>query len=440
MPIVVAVEYDSKQNNAYCYLESAITSYIMLLKWSGGRWCYQVLFEFPASQFSKYMYHSLVLVDNYIYWTTDRSIMSGRLPSYEQRLLIQPAWNHLYSMALDRPNQLLYVAAFDYTDNALFACSLNMFSCNKLITTDFTLNYIYLNKGTLYVASMARSNLYRFEANGQAGSRNGLVQVGTLNDEIANLVVIDESLAIYSNQQTVKVVRNFNASRTANAHLIDPYALQYVFSYNKIFEFDGYPYTYQFPDYDKYLYRNNLYIFYLYVCGMAIENSLAFLPQMDLNSHFLYMDTCENRFLKDKTVYLIPLIAAASVAICVIAIGVLICYWRYHRLTGAKCRLPGRCQKIQPARKAPSQHAGASTSSGISSSDSTVSSVQAAPPRRNLSKKFGYISNSISKQANVNPKDKHFHQQNPPDALHLKIQNCKQNGKVLHIYFNTYIH
>lgn len=56
LPVVVSVAYDSEVNNAYCYLESATTSYIMLLKWSGGRWCYQILFEFPASHFSKHMY------------------------------------------------------------------------------------------------------------------------------------------------------------------------------------------------------------------------------------------------------------------------------------------------------------------------------------------------------------------------------------------------
>ena len=42
MPVVVDVAYDSVLNNAYCYMESAITSYIMLLKWQGGRWSYQV--------------------------------------------------------------------------------------------------------------------------------------------------------------------------------------------------------------------------------------------------------------------------------------------------------------------------------------------------------------------------------------------------------------
>ena len=85
MPVVVSVAYDSEQNQAYAYLESAVTSYIIMLKSAGGRWCHQVLFDFPASQFSKYMYHSLVLMENFIYWTTDRFVMSGRIPGYEKR-------------------------------------------------------------------------------------------------------------------------------------------------------------------------------------------------------------------------------------------------------------------------------------------------------------------------------------------------------------------
>lgn len=158
---MVAVEYDTEQNNAYLYLESAITSYIMLLQWSGGRWCYQVLFEFPSSQFSKFMYHSIILWKNYIYWTTDRYIMSGRLPGYEKRLLLQPAWNQLYSMALDKANEQIYVAGFDYTENALFSCSLRYFSCDKVIKTQFTLNYIYFNVNTLFVASIDRQAIFK---------------------------------------------------------------------------------------------------------------------------------------------------------------------------------------------------------------------------------------------------------------------------------------
>lgn len=85
LPVIVSVAYDSDQNQAYAYLESAVTSYIIMLKWAGGRWCHQVLFDFPASHFSKYMYHSLVYMGNFIYWTTDRYIMSGRIPGYEKR-------------------------------------------------------------------------------------------------------------------------------------------------------------------------------------------------------------------------------------------------------------------------------------------------------------------------------------------------------------------
>ena len=117
------------------------------------------------------------------------------------------------------------------------------------------------------------------------------------------MLIVDESLAVYTDQQQLKVITNYNSTypkiRKSDAHLIDPYALQYVFSFNKIFDFDGYPYPYQYSDYNQLLYKNNLYIFYFYVCGMAyIENDLLFLPQMDLNNQFLFLESCENRFLQ----------------------------------------------------------------------------------------------------------------------------------------------
>lgn len=87
--------------------------------------------------------------------------MSGRLPGYEKRLLLQPAWNQLYSMALDKQNEQIYVAGFDYTENALFSCSLRYFSCEKVIKTQFTLNYIYFNVNTLFVASIDRQAIFK---------------------------------------------------------------------------------------------------------------------------------------------------------------------------------------------------------------------------------------------------------------------------------------
>lgn len=128
-----------------------------------------------------------------------------------------------------------------------------------------------------------------------------LKQVTQLNSNIANLLVIDDSLALYTDQQIISIVTDYNSSfpriRQADAHLIDPYALQYVFSFNKIFDFDGYPYPYQFSDYHSLLYKNNLYIFYFYVCGMKfIESDLLFLPQMDLNNQFLSLESCADRF------------------------------------------------------------------------------------------------------------------------------------------------
>jgi hypothetical protein len=156
IPVIVDLTYDSFHNHAFCYLESAVMSYIMLLKWTGGAWCYQILFDFPSSQFSKYMYHSIIQMDNFLYWTNDRYIMSGRLQGFEKKRIMQPGWNQLYQMTLDRKNKIFYVGAYDYTENALFSCSLNLFSCSKLASTDFTINSLFFDnqKNKLYVSSI----------------------------------------------------------------------------------------------------------------------------------------------------------------------------------------------------------------------------------------------------------------------------------------------
>ena len=329
MPVIVDVAYDSFLNHAYCYMESAITSYIMLLKWNGGRWCYQVLFEFPASQFSKYMYHSIILVDNFIYWSTDRYIMSGRLPGYEKRLLLQPSWNRLYSMTYDKTNQVIYVAAFDYIENALFRCNLRIFSCIKILTPDFTVNYINFNTftNTLYVSSIQGKYLYRY-----AEDYASLIPIDTVEREVANIIFLDDVYAIYTNQQWITISTNINmpnSTRRANAKLIDPYALQYIFTFNQVVNFDSYPYPYYFSDYHDLLYRNSLYLFYFYICGMDyVENDHVFLPQMDLNNQFLRIDNCQTKYFQDREAYLIPSLIAGGVAFVLVIIGIMICLWR----------------------------------------------------------------------------------------------------------------
>ena len=329
MPVVVDVAYDSQLNNAYCYLESAVTSYILLLKWAGGKWCYQILFDFPSSQFSKYMYHSIILVENFIYWTTDRYVMSGRLPGYEKRLLLQPSWNRLYSMTEDKVNRLIYIAAFDFTENALFKCDIRIFSCIKMLTTNFVLNYVYFNSNsqTLFVSSVQEKNLYRYN-----NISNSLLQVSTVSSDIANIIVLDDDYAIYTNQQTITIqssLNRLNETRKANAKLIDPYALQYIFTFNQVVNFDTYPYPYHFTDYHDLLYRNSLYLFYFYICGMDyVENDNVFLPQMDLNNQFLRIDNCETRFLIEKEAYIIPSLIAACATLLVATIVIVICLCR----------------------------------------------------------------------------------------------------------------
>ncbi|RNA23302.1 hypothetical protein BpHYR1_042405 [Brachionus plicatilis] len=337
IPVVVDVAYDSFLNHAYCYLESAVTSYILLLKWAGGAWCYQILFEFPASQFSKYMYHSIVLMDDFLYWTTDRYIMTGRTAGYEKRLLLQPGWNRLYSMSQDYQNQLIYVSAFDYTENAIFKCSLRLFSCQKLLTSSFPINYVLFNQfsGKLYATSMQGSNgrfLFRYEDDFKA-----LVPVQTVDEDLSSILFLSQDFAVYSNQQTITVSNNinkFNSSRKTSPKMVDPYALQYIFSFNQQINFETYPYPYFFTDYQNLLYKNSLYLFYYYICGMdVVESDQAFVPQMDLNNNFLYIGDCQTRFMDERNAILVPSVIGGCVGLVLIIVVVMVCLWR-----SAMCR------------------------------------------------------------------------------------------------------
>jgi hypothetical protein len=346
MPVIVDVAYDSVMNNAYCYMESAVTSYIMLLKWSGGNWCYQVLFEFPASQFQKYMYHSILQVKNFVYWTTDRYVMSGRLPGFEKRALLQPSWNRVYSMTIDRPNEVLYVAGFDYTENALFKCNLKSYTCVKFLTTKFSINSLFFNSFTndLYLSTVQggpeQRYLYRY-----LPDFDTLAPVQSIREEVANILFLSEDFAVYSDQKAIHISSNINmpnSSRRAMAKLIDPYAMQYVFTFNQVPNFDSYPFPYFFSDYHDLLYRNSLFLFYFYICNLDyVENDHVFLPQMDLNNRFIHIENCQTRFLNEREAYVIPCIIAACATLAIITAAVCISFWRSRlwRERGDKSRV-----------------------------------------------------------------------------------------------------
>ena len=157
--------------------------------------------------------------------------------------------------------------------------------------------------------------------------------VDTVNKEVvANILFFDDQYAVFTNQQSITISTNINmpnSTRRANAHLIDPYALQYVFTYNQIANFDTYPYPYYFTDYHDLLYRNSLYLFYFYICGMdTVENDRVFLPQMDLNNQFLRIESCETKYNQFRQSYLVPSIVAGCVTLFVVSAGILICCWR----------------------------------------------------------------------------------------------------------------
>ena len=235
-------------------------------------------------------------------------------------------------MSPDYSKQLIYVSAFDYTEYALFKCTLRLFSCQKMLITSFPINYVFFNtfSNKLYATSMQGSYgkyLYRYEED-----FNTFVPVPTVNEEASNIIFLTEEFAIYTDQQSITVASNinkFNATRKTTPKMVDPYALQYIFSFNQVINFDTYPYPYFFTDYHELLYKNSLYLFYFYICGMDIvENDQAFIPQMDLNNNFLHINDCQTRFLSERDAYLIPSIIGGAVAFILLMIGMMICCWR----------------------------------------------------------------------------------------------------------------
>ncbi len=63
-----------------------------------------------------------------------------------------------------------------------------------------------------------------------------------------------------------------------------------------------------------------------------IENDLAFLPQMDLNNQFLYLDTCSNIFYQDQILYWIPFIIGGSCLGLLIISAIVVIVWRFRSI------------------------------------------------------------------------------------------------------------
>lgn len=161
---------------------------------------------------------------------------------------------------------------------------------------------------------------------------NTLVAVESVESEVSNMIFLDEKRSIVTNQQSIVVVSDIttpNASRRAHEHLIDPYALQYVFTFNQVVSFDNYPYPYVFSDYHDLLYRNSLYMFYVYACGMdLVDNDLPFLPQMDMNSQFLKLEDCQTVFYQDRDLFLVPTLIFGSIVVLGMVSILTVCFWR----------------------------------------------------------------------------------------------------------------
>jgi hypothetical protein len=145
-------------------------------------------------------------------------------------------------------------------------------------------------------------------------------------------MMLDTNLSIFTDQNSITMITNLGTpnetQRRANTNLIDPYAMQYVFTFNQVAKFDSYPYPYIYSNYHDLLYRNSLYLFYLYVCGMDIvENEYEFLPQMDLNYKFLSMSNCQTMFLNEQDAYIVPSLIGSGVALFIITFVIIFCLW-----------------------------------------------------------------------------------------------------------------
>jgi hypothetical protein len=326
LPFIVDVTYDSIQNIAYLYLESAVKSYIMLLKWFGGKWCYQIMFEFDSSLYFTQQYHALVVLDNFIYWTADRYIMSGRAPGLEMRRLMQPGWERLFQMTADKEKKILFVASFDFGENNLYSCSVLRYSCIKLLAANFPINSVFFDQtqNELYVASLHLRYLQKFIPN-----NSSLVDIKMISGPISEMYLANGSIGIFTNRDYIEVWNGGFGLRRARPRLVDPYALRYVFTFKKMNNLDLYPSP--FGPIQDILWRDQQFLLYFFILSIdLVESENVFLPQMDLNNNFLLVDSCTDIFYDNKQAILIPsLIGAASVSI-ILLIAIFICLIRYR--------------------------------------------------------------------------------------------------------------
>lgn len=339
LPFIVDVTYDSIQNIAYCYLESAVKSYILLLKWFGGKWCYQIMFEFDSSLYFTQQYHSLVVLDNFIYWTTDRYIMSGRAPGLEMRRLMQPGWERIFKMTADREKKILFVASFDFGENNLYSCSVLKYSCVKLLAANFPINSLFFDQtqNELYVASLHLKYLQKY-----VQENSSLIDLKMIPGQISEMYLANGSLGIFTNRDYIEVWNGGKSLRRAKPKLVDPYALQYVFTFEKMNDLDKYPSP--FGPIQDLLWKDQQYLLYFFILAIDfVENENVFLPQMDLNNNFLLVDSCTNIFYDNKQAILIPSLVAAAIVFIIILIVIFICLIRYRWC--AKCD-----KKLKPTK------------------------------------------------------------------------------------------
>jgi hypothetical protein len=189
-------------------------------------------------------------------------------------------------------------------------------------------------KSELYVSSVQTPYLFRYQPD-----YKGVTPLTNVKATVSDLTMMDDGALVFTNRESLYVCTNINTTnciRSAKPRLVDPYTLQYVFTFDHVSDFDSYPYPYS--DFHDVLWRDKQYLFHLHILGMDfVENDYAFLPEMDLNSRFLHVDTCSNIFYDSNQRILVPALIAGGAVLVVTLIALAVCLCRSKRFRNRCC-------------------------------------------------------------------------------------------------------
>jgi hypothetical protein len=193
---------------------------------------------------------------------------------------------------------------------------------------------------------------------------------------ISDLVIWNDNFGVFTSRETISICKDIrlqNCIRLTRPRLVDPYTLQYVFSFDHITDFSSYPNpTGQFQDI---LWKDKQYLFHLHILGMDyVENDNAFLPQMDLNNNFLRVESCVNVYFDNQAKILIPSLIAGGAVLFIIIISIFVCICKSKRCGCCNKKVKGEKKmkilqnKLMSESQVPIRSNSASEESSIKSS------------------------------------------------------------------------